>query len=157
MKKYLIIVILVIAGITAVAGITDGFITKSPGRNIWDILMKVKWVKAYDKKFETNSYVPKFNKEIQALNGKVITIKGYLIPVDLYGGGEFAIISALPVASCFFCGGAGPETVMEVYTKQKITPDNTGKIAFQGRLELNPDDADHLIYILRDAKPLYGG
>lgn len=122
--------------------------------NVWDVLMKVKWEKKYDKKYKTNSYVPKFTKEIKALNGKVITIKGYLIPVDLYGGGDFAIISALPIASCFFCGGAGPETVMEVYTKQKVRADRSGKVTFQGRLELNPNDADHLIYIMRDAKPL---
>lgn len=122
--------------------------------NIWDILMKVKWAKKYDKKYKTNTYAPKFTKEIQALNGQQITIKGYLIPVDLYGGGDFAIISALPVASCFFCGGAGPETVMEIYTKRKIKTDKNGKITFRGRLELNPNDADHLIYILRDATPL---
>ena len=124
----------------------------SPSANVWELLMKVKWVKKYDKKTKTNAYAPKFTKEIQALNGKQITIRGYLIPVDLYGDGDFAIISALPVANCFFCGGAGPETVMEVYTKQKIKADRSGKITFRGRLELNPDNADHLIYILRDAK-----
>ncbi|WP_045113560.1 hypothetical protein [Microscilla marina] len=123
-----------------------------PATNLWKVLMKVKWVKKYDQKTKANAYVPKFTKEIQALNGKQITIKGYLIPVDLYGDGDFAIISALPVASCFFCGGAGPETVMEVYTKQKIKADKSGKVTFRGRLELNPDNADHLIYILRDAK-----
>ncbi len=124
----------------------------SPSANVWELLMKVKWVKKYDKKTKTNAYAPKFTKEIQALNGKQITIRGYLIPVDLYGDGDFAIISALPVANCFFCGGAGPETVMEVYTKQKIKADRSGKVTFRGRLELNPDNADHLIYILRDAK-----
>ncbi|WP_299453002.1 hypothetical protein [uncultured Microscilla sp.] len=123
-----------------------------PATSLWKILMKVTWVKKYDHKTKANTYVPKFTKEIQALNGKQITIKGYLIPVDLYGDGDFAIISALPVASCFFCGGAGPETVMEVYTKQKIKADKSGKVTFRGRLELNPDNADHLIYILRDAK-----
>lgn len=124
----------------------------SPSANVWELLMKVKWVKKYDKKTKTNAYAPKFTKEIQALNGKQITIRGYLIPVDLYGDGDFAIISALPVANCFFCGGAGPETVMEVYTKQKIKADRSGKVTFRGRLELNPNNADHLIYILRDAK-----
>lgn len=123
-----------------------------PSASVWEVLMKVKWVKKYDKETKTNAYAPQFTKEIQALNGKQITIRGYLIPVDLYGNGDFAIISAMPVANCFFCGGAGPETVMEVYTNQKIKADKSGKITFKGRLELNPDNADHLIYILRDAK-----
>lgn len=123
-----------------------------PSASLWKVLMKVKWVKKYDKKARAYFYAPRFNKKVKALNGKEITIRGYLIPVDLYGDGDFAIISALPVASCFFCGGAGPETVMEVYTKQKIKADKSGKITFKGRLELNEDNADHLIYILRDAK-----
>jgi len=154
MRKYFVIVILAVLVAIIGTSLTTNLSTKNTSNNIWDILMKVKWVKTYDKKYKTYNYAPKFPKEIQALNGKIITIKGYLIPVDLYGGGEFAIISALPVANCFFCGGAGPETVMEIYTKQKIKPDDTGRITFRGRLELNPDDADHLIYILRDAKPL---
>lgn len=154
MKKRILTATLLIAVVALGASIAPRLSSGKTNRNIWDILMKVKWVKKYDKKYKTNNYVPQFTKEIQALNGKIITIKGYLIPVDLYGGGEFAIISALPVANCFFCGGAGPETVMEIYTKQKITPDRTGKVTFRGRLELNPSDADHLIYIMRDAKVL---
>lgn len=125
---------------------------QKPSATLWKVLMKVKWVKKYDKKARAYFYAPKFNKKVKALDGKEITIRGYLIPVDLYGDGDFAIISALPVASCFFCGGAGPETVMEVYTKQKIKADKSGKVTFKGRLELNEDNADHLIYILRDAK-----
>lgn len=125
---------------------------QKPSVTLWKVLMKVKWVKKYDKKARAYFYAPKFNKKVKALDGKEITIRGYLIPVDLYGDGDFAIISALPVASCFFCGGAGPETVMEVYTKQKIKADKSGKVTFKGRLELNEDNADHLIYILRDAK-----
>ena len=118
MKKRILIATLLIAVIALGASIAPRLSSGKTTRNIWDILMKVKWVKTYDKKYKTNNYAPKFTKEIQALNGKIITIKGYLIPVDLYGGGEFAIISALPVANCFFCGGAGPETVMEIYTKR---------------------------------------
>lgn len=154
MRKRILIAITLITITGAVASISASLSGNHTNKIIWDVLMRVKWVKQYDKKYKTNNYAPKFTKEIQALNGKIITIKGYLIPVDLYGGGEFAIISALPIANCFFCGGAGPETVMEIYTKQKIAPDNTGRVTFRGRLELNPDDADHLIYILRDAEVL---
>ena len=154
MKKRIIAIALLFS--LASAGLITAKVVNLPvvTANVWDVLMKVKWVKKFDKKYKTTAYAPKFTKAIQALNGKQVTIKGYLIPVDLYGDGDFAIISALPVASCFFCGGAGPETVMEVYTNQKIKAEKSGKITFRGRLELNPDDAAHLIYIMRDARRL---
>lgn len=151
MKKRIVAIALLFsltsAGLIAAKVVTLPKVTA----NVWDVLMKVKWVKKYDKKSKTTGYAPKFTKEIQALNGKQITIKGYLIPVDLYGDGSFAVISALPVDNCFFCGGAGPETVMEVYTNQKVKAGKSGKVTFRGKLELNPSDADHLIYILREA------
>ncbi|MDG1041094.1 MAG: hypothetical protein P8H13_02095 [Polaribacter sp.] len=43
---------------------------------------------------------------------KKITIKGYFL--DLDPNGEWYILSKNPFATCFFCGKAGPETVLEL-------------------------------------------
>lgn len=55
------------------------------------------------------------------------------------------------MASCFFCGGAGPETIIEVIFKKK-PPFKTDQIVeITGILELNADDVDHCNYILKEA------
>jgi hypothetical protein len=52
---------------------------------------------------------------------------------------------------CFFCGGAGPESVMEVYAKEAIKY-TTEAIIIKGKLELNSNDVNQLMYILNDAE-----
>jgi hypothetical protein len=60
-------------------------------------------------------------------------------------------LSSLPFANCFFCGGAGPETVMEVFSKDKI--DFTEKrVSVTGTLTINADDPLRLMYILNNAQ-----
>ena len=52
---------------------------------------------------------------------------------------------------CFFCGGAGPETIMEVYTKEEI--DYTAEaVIVKGVLKLNDSDINRLIYALEDVE-----
>ncbi|OJJ21895.1 hypothetical protein BKI52_14705 [marine bacterium AO1-C] len=119
---------------------------------IWLTLMKIKWVEKYNKQYKTKMFYPKFSKAALALDGKTITIEGHLIPTEMYAGkGEFVVISALPFKSCYFCGAAGPESVMEVHLKRKRSTFHSRKITFKGRLKLNHSDPDHLIYILKDA------
>ena len=61
------------------------------------------------------------------------------------------ILSSLPIAACFFCGGSGPETVAEAYLMEEVK--YTAKpVTVTGRLELNDTDYDQLMYILKDAK-----
>jgi hypothetical protein len=118
--------------------------------NIWQTLFKITWQKKYNAELKVQIEYPKFSPEVQALSGKEITITGYVIPSDMYEG-DFVVLSAYPVSSCYFCGGAGPESVMEVYPKNQRRSFATEKVTFKGKLKLNPDDHTHLIYILQDA------
>ncbi|HEY3430552.1 MAG TPA: hypothetical protein VGK39_07745 [Cyclobacteriaceae bacterium] len=95
--------------------------------------------------------VPKFGKQVSAINGKKIKLKGYLIPLSEFGGKNEYMLSALPFSTCFFCGGAGPETVVELQVKQSLKF-TTDRIVLEGTLILNPDDPDHHMYILKDVK-----
>ena len=53
---------------------------------------------------------------------------------------------------CFFCGGAGPETVLEAESKDRKTIKYTSKeITIKGKLKLNKDDINHLNFILKEA------
>ncbi len=114
----------------------------------WKTLEKIDYEKSYDEYGEI--YVPKFSQEIKALEGKQITLAGYIIPFEGMFQPDQLIISSLPIASCFFCGTGGPETVAQVYMKEDIK--YTAKLVeITGTLELNDTDTDQLMYILKEA------
>jgi hypothetical protein len=50
---------------------------------------------------------------------------------------------------CFFCGGAGPETVMEIEAKDPVKY-TAEQIVLKGILSLNSDDINHLMYKLSE-------
>jgi hypothetical protein len=124
------------------------------GDKVWQTLFEVTWYKKYNAELKVKIEYPKFSPNILALDGKEITITGFVIPPDLYEG-DFVVLSAYPASSCFFCGGAGPETVLEVYPKNNRKTFATEKVTFKGKLKLNANDHTHLIYILQDAVQVY--
>ncbi len=120
----------------------------------WKFLSKVTFEDRYYEELEAWYLYPKFGKKIKALNGKRVIIKGYIIPLDTEGG-VFAL-SAYPFSSCFFCGGAGPESVMSLkFNKnpgKKYKTDDV--VTFTGTLELNDSNVDEFNYILQNAKEI---
>lgn len=97
-----------------------------------------------------NVDVPVFSDDIKALDGKEITIKGYIIPVEGYKSHKEFVFSAFPYNMCFFCGGAGPETVMEVYASEPVKY-SAKQVVLKGTLELNDTDINRLMFAINDA------
>jgi hypothetical protein len=119
----------------------------------WKLLAKVEFVDQYFEDFEAWYLVPKFSDEVKALNGKKVIIKGYVIPLDV-DGGQYAL-SAYPFSACFFCGGAGPESVMSLHFAEKPERFETDDyLNFVGTLQLNSEDVEDFNYILKDCKVL---
>ncbi len=97
------------------------------------------------------TFNPQFTPAIKALENKVITIKGFLIPLQEQKKHSYFLLSAFPFDQCFYCGKAGPETVIEVTVKKAIK--TTDKIInIKGTLELNAQDPSHLFYIIADGE-----
>lgn len=129
-----------------------GFSAVLPAQGaIWQTLAKVTYQKKYDDLLGFKVDVPIFSPETKALQNKIITIKGYIIPVEGYKGHTEFVFSAFPYNMCFFCGGAGPETVMEVTAKSPIQY-TTEAITIRGKIELNDTDPNRLMYILHEAE-----
>lgn len=141
MKNALTLLILVL-GFGAKAQFTDS------GKN-WETMADVKYEKSQDEYGEI--YVPKFGDDVQKMEGKMVSLKGFIIPFEGMFEPKHIIISSLPIAACFFCGGSGPETVAEAYLKEEVK--YTAKpVTVIGRLVLNDTDYDQLMYILKDAE-----
>jgi hypothetical protein len=119
----------------------------------WPILdeMELEWV--YEEDLEQEIPYPIFNPQVLALNGQPIQVSGYAIPLEETGTETIVILSAYPYSQCFFCGGAGPGSVLDILPKSplpKLPFDE--KTTFRGKLRLNDDDLQYLNYILDDAE-----
>jgi len=117
----------------------------------WKTLSKITFKKEYDEIMGFKVDKPVFSKEVAALENKVIEIKGYIIPVEGYKSHKEFVFSAFPYNMCFFCGGAGPETVMEVLSKEPVKY-TAEAVTLRGKLQTNSDDINRLIYMLIDAE-----
>lgn len=117
--------------------------------SFWVILSKITYKKEYDALLGLKVDKPIFSKEVKALEGKEITLKGYIIPTDGFKSHKEFVFSAFPYSSCFFCGQAGPETVIEVQAKEAILY-TSETIEIKGKLKLNPTDVNRLMYSLTE-------
>lgn len=115
--------------------------------DMWQILSEVKYESKQVGKEEMD--VPIFSKQLSGWNGKKVILKGYLIPLSEFGGKGDYMLSSMPFSNCFFCGGAGPETIVELKTKQSVKF-TTERVALEGILVLNAADPEHHMYIMKD-------
>jgi hypothetical protein len=124
--------------------------------NTWKLFSDVKFVKKYYPDVDTELLTPVFDTRIKSYQGKDVTIKGYVIP--LHPESPFLILSKFPYAQCFFCGGAGPESVVAVYIQNQKMPNENFKIdqmvEVKGKLYLNDSDLDQLNFILKNSSIL---
>ncbi len=118
----------------------------------WELLAKVKYDYSYNETFNQWIGTPSFDPALKKLDGKEIEISGYILPMDVEG--DYYVLSAFPYVSCFFCGGAGMESVMELKLKG-----NQGKFGmdehrtFKGTFRLNEKDFE-LTYTLESAEAI---
>jgi hypothetical protein len=121
--------------------------TASGQDNVWKTLGKISYKKEFDELMGFKIDKPVFSDQVKALSGKEITLKGYIIPVEGYKSHKEFIFSAFPYSMCFFCGGAGPETVMEVEAVEPVKY-SADAIVLKGVLQLNDKDINRLMYKL---------
>ncbi|MEM6643984.1 MAG: hypothetical protein AAF616_13470 [Bacteroidota bacterium] len=117
----------------------------------WGLLSTVEIGKGYDEFMGGEIDVPNFSAELIMQEGSQITLEGFVIPLEQNAEQEYFILSRFPFQSCFFCGGAGPETVVEVYSQQKFRMTDE-RVRVKGTLRLNKDNPLHLFYILEDCE-----
>lgn len=117
----------------------------------WMTLKYVEFDMVWSDDLEAHRMFPTFGDRVKKLEGKHVEISGYIIPYSL-DEGTF-VLSAKPNSDCFFCGGAGPESVLSLKFKtenQRFTVDDFVKI--KGKFRLNDNDVYDLYYILDDAQ-----
>jgi len=121
----------------------------------WKMLAGMDYYEEYSGEVDRVVQYPLFNDKAKAFEGRKIMITGYALPIETESDGSFVIISAFPYANCFFCGGAGADSVMDILPKENeqlphLKMDEL--VTFKGKLRLNAKDFYYLNYILEDAE-----
>lgn len=115
----------------------------------WDLLGEVRYQRGLDLRTGYMIDRPKFSGQIKRLEDEKIEIKGYILPLDAEG--KSYVLSKYPYAACFFCGGGGLESVMNIWFSDLDTRYKLDQVVtLSGTLRLN-DTGDGLIYLLEDA------
>lgn len=149
--------ILVVSSIILLA---SSFITAQKGsamqdQNVWKTLSLVNVTSEYDDTYGMLMDKIEVSPIVKAMNGKIIEVDGYIIPLTGKIGQSHFMLSSLPQAICFFCGAAGPETAMQVFMKDnKKMEYSDKKVKVSGILRVNVKDAQSLLYTLEDAEAL---
>ena len=144
MKKTAVLIALIITSTTL-------FAQEQKKENTWKTLSKITYKQQYDEIMGFDIDVPVFSQSVKDLEGKEVEVEGYIIPVEGYKQQSNFVFSAYPYNMCFFCGGAGPETVMEVNSDDPKITYTSKPITIKGTLELNSGDINRLMYTLNDA------
>lgn len=116
----------------------------------WEVLIGIDYEVRFFKAYDMDISAPVFSSKQKALDGKEVIITGFVIPFD--ENMEYLSLSANPYASCFFCGNASPASVISMYMKDGTKRYQIDDFkTFKGVLELNYDNPDEFIYILKNA------
>ncbi len=106
-------------------------------RLTWNTFERLTFEEVFEPTTASWVQVPVWTEELMKWDGKYVKITGYVIALDAVNA-QYAL-SAFPFSSCFFCGAAGPESVLEVDLKKEVQYLTDDVITFKGILQLNAD------------------
>jgi hypothetical protein len=116
----------------------------------WHTLTDVTFKEMYVSDIDSYYWKPTFGPSVKAMEGKEVYITGYVIPVDY--DENFYVVSRYPYANCYFCGGGGPESVVDLrFSGKNRTYKTDERLTFRGKLKLNATDIYQMNYILEGA------
>ena len=118
----------------------------------WKLLGMIKFIKKADKEYGEIMY-PQVSPLLKQKATKRIAISGFIIPID---NTTFAL-SKYVFASCFFCGNAGPETIMGIKFKGATPKLKTDQyVTLVGTFRINEKDVEDWIYHIDNAEIVKG-
>ena len=112
----------------------------------WRLLAQVELVKVKDR------FQPQFSAGVAALDAKEVRIQGFMMPLEMGDKQSHFILSATP-QDCSFCMPGGPESLVEVKTKQPVAY-GMAPVVLSGKLAVLKDDPTGVFYRLTDAAPV---
>ena len=130
----------------------SAFVTTPIDSINWKFLGMIKFIKKADKEYGEIMY-PQVSPLLKQKAGKKIAISGFIIPID----NTTYALSKNVFASCFFCGQAGPETIMGIKFKGATPKLKTDQyVTLVGTFRINENDVEDWIYHIDNAEIVKG-
>jgi hypothetical protein len=127
------------------------FKNNKPTKITWETLRDVTFKKKWYAEENIYALFASFGPSITKLNNKELLLTGYVLPIDMEA--NIYALSAFPFSACFFCGGAGPESVVGLKFKKTNRKFKVNQqLSFKGILRLNDDNIYELNYILENVE-----
>ena len=117
----------------------------------WKLLGVIKFVKKPHKEYGEVNY-PVVNPKLKSLHKKKVVMTGYIVPID---NTNYAL-SKNVFASCFFCGKAGPETIIGLKFKNPKRYKTDQYVTVEGTFRVNEANVDDWIYNMDDVTVVKG-
>jgi len=129
-------------------------VMQAPDTLTWKLLGVIKYVNKPSKEYPDGVMFPIINSTLKAKNKKKIVMSGFIVPIDNV---SYAL-SKNVFASCFFCGQAGPETIMGIKFKGSTPKLKTDQyVTMEGTFRYNDNDVNDWIYHIENAVIVKGG
>jgi hypothetical protein len=109
----------------------------------WSVLTSVKTRNV------KNRILPVFTTAQLALNQKTQRIQGFMMPLEPGATQRHFLLSSVPL-TCSFCVPGGPESMVEVRTKNPVKY-SMEPVVVEGRFQVLSDDSYGLYYRISDA------
>jgi hypothetical protein len=117
----------------------------------WQTLINIKYGMQWNEDEGKKLNMPIYSDKLKKLDGKEVYIKGFVLPIDITA--DQYVLSMNPFSSCFFCGAAGPETVMRLnFNSDHRRYETDEYLTFKGISTLNHGNINRLKYILYNAR-----
>ncbi len=117
----------------------------------WQLLANIDYVEEKTEDYPGGVLNPIINFQLKNLKNHYIEISGYVVPMD---ENSYALSSNV-MSACFFCGMAGPESVMGIQFKNDTPLLKTDQyISLVGIFSYNDTNPEDWIYHIKDGKLL---
>ncbi len=152
MRNKILILVIVITGLSLLSFSPSQKTTVYKGEVVkgdtltWKLLGEIKYEKRKHPKYGDVQF-PIVNDKVKAKGKKRVLISGFIVPID----SKSYAISKNVFAACFFCGKAGPESIVGLKfrgTTPKLKTDQY--VTVEGVFRYNETDADDWVYNFDD-------
>jgi hypothetical protein len=132
-----------------------GYVDVPAGATNWKVFGKTEQIDIQGKTadgYDFQYYKPKFTPEVTALNGKQVTVKGFMFPLDETEKQTLFLMGPFPV-SCPFQYHVGPSLVIEVHADKHPVTFSYDAVVITGTLQLvDSDPENNTFYRLLEAR-----
>ena len=109
----------------------------------WSVLTEV------DTRLENRRIVPVYSPAVRQLDQKLVRLQGFMMPLGPGGMQRHFLLASVPL-TCSFCTPGGPESMVEVRTREPVKY-SLGAVVVQGKLQVLQNDPQGLYYRITGA------